>query len=294
MKMLKSEKASISLFVLVAMLFFTIFATTIYIANANSESTAAKATQRIQDIYGKDTSEEGMAAVYAKLTSKWNLGYVSDGLILHYDGINNTGVGHSNTTTTWKDLSGNGNDGTLFHTNPTGSWTNNGLIFDGSANNWVRSVQLNPEQITIEVVYEVSQLKGKEQEIVCNFESGGVGININTANQIQGEGYISGYRYVSSVVPTLNSIRQTTLTYDNATLKLYNQSLLAQSLNVAGSIGEAANNTVFALGGNPTGLNVDTQYMFSGKIYNVRIYNRALTDEEITKNYFIDKQRFGI
>lgn len=32
-------------------------------------------------------------------------------LIANYDGINNTWAGHSNTTTTWYDMSGNGNDG---------------------------------------------------------------------------------------------------------------------------------------------------------------------------------------
>ena len=42
-----------------------------------------------------------------------NVNYVTSNLILHYDGMNNTGTGHSSSTTVWKDLSGNNKDGTL-------------------------------------------------------------------------------------------------------------------------------------------------------------------------------------
>lgn len=60
-------------------------------------------------------------------------GYVKDGCILKLDGSNNTGNGHSVTTTTWKDLSGSGNDGTLFHVDQTeeSKWETNYLLLDG-------------------------------------------------------------------------------------------------------------------------------------------------------------------
>ncbi len=49
--------------------------------------------------------------------------YIKNGLILYLDGINNTGSGHSNTSTIWKDLSGNNNNGTI-----TGAtWKSTGL-----------------------------------------------------------------------------------------------------------------------------------------------------------------------
>ena len=35
-------------------------------------------------------------------------------------------------------------------------------------------------------------------------------------------------------------------------------------------------------------------YNFTGHIYSVRIYNRALTDEEIKNNYNVDKYRFDV
>ena len=49
----------------------------------------------------------------------------------------------------------------------------------------------------------------------------------------------------------------------------------------------------FVIGGNPlAGAGAQTQ--FKGTIYCIRIYNRALTEEEIKQNYEIDKQRYGI
>ena len=35
-------------------------------------------------------------------------------------------------------------------------------------------------------------------------------------------------------------------------------------------------------------------YKLKGKIYSVRVYNRALTEDEINHNYEMDKKRFGI
>ena len=51
-----------------------------------------------------------MLSIQAEMVSS----YVTDGLILHYDAIENAGIGvHSDTPTVWKDLSGNGHDLTL-------------------------------------------------------------------------------------------------------------------------------------------------------------------------------------
>ena len=56
-----------------------------------------------------------IAAGMSFIVSAYAFGaYVKDGLVLHYDAIDNAGVGvHSDTPTVWKDLSGNGHDLTL-------------------------------------------------------------------------------------------------------------------------------------------------------------------------------------
>jgi hypothetical protein len=56
-----------------------------------------------------------IAAGMSFIVSAYAFGaYVTDGLVLHYDAIDNAGVGvHSDSPTVWKDLSGNGHDLTL-------------------------------------------------------------------------------------------------------------------------------------------------------------------------------------
>ena len=90
-----------------------------------------RGTYKIKVFNGNiETSDENMKTVEL-------LGdYIEEGLILHYDAINNTGEGdekHSTTTTTWKDLSANGNDGTLkyFDTTEESGWKDSYLKFDG-------------------------------------------------------------------------------------------------------------------------------------------------------------------
>ena len=51
MKKIRQEKGSITLFVLISMLFFVMFLIGMYLLNANSEITQTAATKRIKEIY---------------------------------------------------------------------------------------------------------------------------------------------------------------------------------------------------------------------------------------------------
>ena len=61
----------------------------------------------------------------------------------------------------------------------------------------------------------------------------------------------------------------------------------------SGTYYKPATGSNFIIGGNPlAGVGANTQ--LKGTIYSVRIYNRALTEEEIKQNYEIDKQKYSI
>ena len=85
-------------------------------------------------------------------------GYINDGLILHLDAINNLGLGdsnHSTTTTTWKDLSGNGNDGTVYNINNTAEsgWHDKYISLDGVDDYVAKSeITVNGDNGTVEIV----------------------------------------------------------------------------------------------------------------------------------------------
>lgn len=225
--------------------------------------------------------------------------YVKDGLIVHYDGINNTGTGHNNSATIWKDLSGNGNDGNL-----NGCiWNEDNLSLDGKSfvkantNPLFHEIGGTPD-MTVEVVSEkVSKTYGA---II------GLSVDVNkfsymtlwTCNGNDGRCYSVEYSgtagatnwqqktfsYTDIPLNTKKSIsygKNATnyFTYCNADKK--------DDVAISNSLGWKSNEFYI---GRPTSNN----YYFEGKIYSVRIYNRALTEQEIQQNYQIDKVRFGI
>lgn len=68
---------------------------------------------------------------------------------------------------------------------------------------------------------------------------------------------------------------------------------LASSLSLTGSIGTAGSSTVMAIGANPAGSSASSNY-YNGRVYSVRMYNRALTDAEIQENYKVDNSNYKI
>ena len=64
-----------------------------------------------------------------------------------------------------------------------------------------------------------------------------------------------------------------------------------------GQYSEPQNNTVFVIGTNPSGnesILDSSEAMANIEVYSIRIYNRSLTADEISKNYEEDKRRFQI
>jgi uncharacterized protein YpmB len=67
MKKIKEEKGSITLFVLVSMLFFVLFLTGVYMISSSGEQAELGETTRIKEIYEKDLNR--IDDVYQTLTS---------------------------------------------------------------------------------------------------------------------------------------------------------------------------------------------------------------------------------
>jgi hypothetical protein len=83
-------------------------------------------------------------------------------------------------------------------------------------------------------------------------------------------------------------------TYDGSTQKLYLDGVLLNSANITGSIQYDANNTRVLIGAddNGSGYNTGASYPHSGKLNQVKIYNRALSASEILQNYNAQKKRY--
>ncbi len=71
MKMIKQERGAVTLFVLVAMLFFTLFLVGIFMLSSASEQTGAQETAKVKEIYEKEVNRVG--DVYKTIEERLNL-----------------------------------------------------------------------------------------------------------------------------------------------------------------------------------------------------------------------------
>ncbi len=183
--------------------------------------------------------------------------YIKNGLMVAYDGINNTGNGHNDTATVWKDLSGNGNDGTL-KGEPT--WQNDCLKFNGT-DSWVDIGKMNYENVTLEaVVMNSNEIKDIEVDYMCNFEGGGYGFLYNSlGNHIKNTFLIyigNEYKFIQSNDDIVaNKIYCLSGNYNGNELKLFENGQ-RYFLNMSGNVQSPAHNVDFVLGGNVSASNV--------------------------------------
>ena len=235
----------------------------------------------------------------------YNPGIVTNGLVLCLDAANKKS--YSGSGNTWIDLSGSNNSGTLINS-PTFSSANNGSFAFNGSNNYVT---LNSPMIP-----------GTTSFTVClwlNYTiSGGNFFNdiINNRNAVTP---YSGFLLTTDASATTGKIRvqlndaSTTMTYQNAAganiatgtwnyvcistdrtnsiMNYYVNGKFDSTFNIS-SVGNISSNTnlyiaydaAFAGSGN----------RFPGNISTVKIYNRALSQSEVSQNFNALRGRYGI
>lgn len=223
--------------------------------------------------------------------------YVQDGLITYLDAVNNTGYGHSDETQIWKDLTNHGNDATLYN-NPT--WSNNSLTFDGIDDYGILTNTANqefPNGLTLETRVKVlSTDNGSPRDYIMFLD------NVSSTNPTNGMslyiGKESPYRILTrininnaytiartSTTNELNRYYTMTAIYNNNKVSLYIDSELVQSIDVSGQ---------YVVSVNPFYLSLQYlgPYYSNVEFQNVLIYDRALTENEVMRNYQADMARY--
>jgi hypothetical protein len=218
-------------------------------------------------------------------------GIVQSGLVLNLDaGVSSSYPGSG---TTWTDLSGNGNNGTLTN-GPTYNSANGGsIVFDGS-NDYVTipyDTSFNSSKITVDCVTRVNS-KIHVRPIVNRWANSwrllivNVGFyrfqfDILVANQV--------YTVRSNFVFDTSSIYHITATYDGTSLKMYINGNLQDDLLVSGNLDSSSNDIKIARNSS-----YNPSRHLNQNFYNLKIYNRALSAAEIQQNYNALRSRFGI
>ena len=220
-----------------------------------------------------------------------------DSMILWADGIYNEGIdkAHNSSAATWVDLSNNKN-GTYNGTISRRKWEDNCAVFSGQDDGYeFVSLPLGQWTPTFELVFSVSELTDESQLILNNREGGGGGFYITTSGYIVFTLYINGaYQsiYPSDILVDLNKIYSVSSTYDGQNYKFYCNGQLKATKVLSGP---ATNGYITPLtigrDSRRSSSSAHSNY-FNGRVFEARVYNRVLTDDEILHNYRVDKYRF--
>ena len=213
-----------------------------------------------------------------KIISNANVeSYIKSNLVLQVDGIENTLNGHSDNTNIWYDLSGNGNNLTLENV----SWTDDSAVF----NNSLAYTDNTVENITVEMVVKQNENTngyiyvgyfGNNQHLITLYDNNKLLFSHNNK-------FYQGF----------NNYRRNTVCAIFET----SQGVVENSFLNSVRLSKTADGTTWTSNLShyiQIGKYTDNQWRFAGEICSIRIYNRALTEEEIKHNYEIDKIRFGL
>lgn len=219
---------------------------------------------------------------------------VTDGLVLTLDAGN--AKSYVGSGTTWNDLSGNGNNGTLTN-GPTFNSTNGGsIVFDGIDDYVVTTSTTFTANTSF--TYEIfckSDNFIAQRNIFGNksYYSTGQGAQFtNGASPQQVVGIIrtdvATYDISTAIGPTYNWTQFVIRRAENLMQMFINGNLLATTRTISGSIADASDK--FWVGA----ANGGGSSWWSGNIGNIKVYNRALTTQEVLQNFNATRSRFGV
>lgn len=208
--------------------------------------------------------------------------YVQDGLIAMFDGIENAGAGkHSNSATTWKDLSGNGWDLTMAG-GGSSSWQDDHF-------NFVPVSGTNGMRFTVDAT-DMDNVLTLE---FC-FETAGTTNLLHFRNNFVWvlDSRYGGFAY--KWINTSSASRSFPVGKASASIDIANNDMYRNNIQCASVLNGrmvTTDNSLLCIG---CVVNNGFRSYTSFKLHTIRLYNRLLTADERTHNYELDVQRFGL
>jgi hypothetical protein len=233
------------------------------------------------------------------MTINYNPRAVYDGLVLALDAANTKSYPGSGTT--WTNLSGNGNNGTLTN-GPTFGNTNGGYInFDGTNDYSSSTISLPSSSMTVEITFRINAAGSFVDIAVLDdgtneiwFELGGNNGQPNT------NGYLRYYSsYAGGVGSTSNNLA-------SSSQYILDSKIHTSVLTVGSSLATSYFDGVFQGSGSVTENKTFNRLVLGSdiirgsvrscncRIYQVKIYNKALTAAEVQQNFNALRGRYGI
>jgi hypothetical protein len=230
-------------------------------------------------IYSRALSATEISQNYEAQKSKFANTIVQQGLVLNLDAGNI--YSYAGSGTTFYDVSGNSNNGTLTNGPTYSSDVGGAIVFDGT-NDYVSIPDINFTAATIDIWVYINAYDVGGSVFVYQSSSGfEVWSDLNGLiryNKNPNAGLTSGPGF------TLNSWNNIVATSDGTINKLY-----LNNVNIGSTNGVIFDNTAGDIRISGYG-----SYMVNGKCAMLKMYNRALSVTEITQNYNATKGRFGL
>lgn len=235
----------------------------------------------------------------------YNTSIVRNGLVLHLDAANTKSYPGSGTT--WTDLSGNGNTGTLTNGPTFDSASKGSLVFDGidDSVNLNSSAQFGPDTLyfTIQTIYRSninsvrtnpSTIYGRYRYYIDHVYSSNSARFVYVNKEWETTGIFTTNILTMSGLNAKGQWNCITTIYkkdgENATLYgyvngVYNNSSTSSRMSSYPLANEYIGNSKHS------GLNF---YAFDGNVASVHIYDRELSSKEIQQNFNALRGRYGI
>lgn len=231
---------------------------------------------------------------------------VTDGLVLNLDAGFVSSYPRSGTT--WYDLSGNGNNGTLTNGPTFDSGNGGSIVFDGVDDyvgwNTLDAIKWqNWSSITVETVFRLVSYSGSTygRQYLFDYRDNG-GVNGAFACFYDNTGTVgfklfyntTGTSFEQPVITTfaLGTLIYHQVTFDKTTstnnIRHYinGNNVFTRSVTVNSTTTNSGRIWLGRFGGGG--------YQWNGNIFFYKIYNRALSAEEVLQNYNATKSRFNL
>ena len=218
-------------------------------------------------------------------------GIVTNGLVLNLDAAKTDS--YPGTGTTWRDLSGNSNNGTLTN-GPTfsGIGKQASIVFDG-VDDYVNlgNLGLPTSSFTCQCVFKYDTTANGNTLINLNYSypNSGYLIRQNSGPIIVFTNNGSETSITSNTSISTNIIYHLTVIQNNGVCSIYLNGVLDKQSNLSNPVLNSSKDTYLGRRGEPS-----IGAYLNGNIYSIQIYNRSLTASEVAQNYNATKGRFNL
>ena len=224
---------------------------------------------------------------------------VTNGLVLSLDAGNSKSYPGSGTT--WTDLSGRGNTGTLIAGSTFDSANGGTIKFNSTSYATVSGLSSFNfgSAITLNFWHYNSSVNAiNYRGVIANTYGSGTGFDFRYGRENYYGGTNNGTAlyamittnvgsYGFAIFSDLDSWGYYTEIYDGSTLSAFKNGILFSSVSASGSLGSNSNSTII-------GANANLGERLNGSLGNASIYNRALSAAEIYQNFNALRGRYGV